>query len=144
MNPYDANTDWVAPKADDGDPEINIARWKFDALLRGAFNRSMQQISEMARADDADSAGASELGYETKPPPLAADAEEPSPVDPEWIEAIDKAVDALTARVGALEKRRAAEAALTALEDEIERMLPQSKDDDEDDDVFARDLKPKH
>ena len=142
MNPYDANTDWVAPKADDGEPEISLERWKFDALLRGAFNRSMQQISDMARADDADSAGASELGYETKPPPSAADAEEPSPVDPEWIEAIDKAVDALTVRVGKLEKRRAADAALDALETEIEQMYP-SKDDDAAD-VFARDLKPKH
>ena len=63
-------------------------------------------------------------------------------VDPDWLDAIDKAVDALTVRVGALEKRRAAEAALDALETEIEQMYP-SKDDD-DDDVFAKDLKPKH
>jgi hypothetical protein len=141
---YDPYADWVPPKADDGEPEISIERWKFDALLRGAFNRSMQQISEMARADDG--VGASALPEEAKPPPLAADAEEPEPmpnaaIDPDLMEIIEAKLDELATRMDALERRKAAESALLALEDEIERMYPASNDDDDDDDAMM--LKPR-
>jgi hypothetical protein len=40
-------------------------------------------------------------------------------------------IEELTARMNALERRRAAEAALTALEDEIERMYPPREGDDD-------------
>ena len=129
---YDPNMDWVAPKADDGDPEISIEKWKFDALLRGAFNRSMQQISDMARADDV-AGKASALPPEDKPPPLAADAEELPAIDPDVLDAIESKIDELATRMDRLERRKAAADALLALEDEIERMYPASDDDDDDD-----------
>jgi hypothetical protein len=86
----------------------------------------------ISRADDA--AHASGLGSEDKPPPLAADAEEPPKpaIDPEVMKMIEDRIDDLTARMDALERRRAAEAALEALEDEIERLSPPSKDYDGD------------
>jgi hypothetical protein len=63
---------------------------------------------------------------------LTAD-EEPEPViDPDVLDAIESKIDELAARMDGLERRKAAEDALLALEDEIERMYPASNDDDDD------------
>ena len=53
-------------------------------------------------------------------------------IDPEVMKMIEDRIDDLTARMDALERRRAAEAALEALEDEIERMYPPKDGDDGD------------
>jgi hypothetical protein len=133
---WNPNDDWTPPKTDNGEPELSIEKWKFDALLRGAFNRSMQNIVETMHGDgmptrNDDAAGASALSEEQKPPELAADAEPVKPtIDPEVMKMIEDRIDELTARMDALERRRAAEAALTALEDEIEQMYPPKQGDD--------------
>jgi hypothetical protein len=126
-----ANTDWVPPARDNGEPEMSLPRWQFDALLRGAFNRSMQTLAETARNDDAP--GASALPEEQKPPTLAADAEPVTPtIDAETMRMIEDRIEELTARLDRYERRMAAEAALDALETEIEKMYPPSPDDDGD------------
>jgi hypothetical protein len=95
-------------------------------------------VNAMTRNDivvcNDDAAGASVLGEPDKPSPLAADAaEKPSPaIDPDLLEAIESKIDELTARLDRYERRMAADAALAALEDEIERMYPPSPDDDGD------------
>ena len=70
-----------------------------DALLRGAFNRTMQQISDMARADDG--VGASALPPEKLPPRLAAD-EQPIPqrLLSRPIEMVEAKLDELAVRHG--------------------------------------------
>jgi hypothetical protein len=91
-------------------------------------------LDAAARNDDAP--GASALGEDDKPPRLAADLEEPSAspepaIDPEVMKMIEDRIDELTARMDALERRRAAEEALEALEDEIERLHPPKAGDDD-------------
>jgi hypothetical protein len=102
-----------------------LPRWKARALCLA----EIQTVLDAAARNDAvtrndDAAGASALSEEQKPPPLDADAEEPRKptIDPEVMKMIEDRIDDLTARMDALERRRAAEAALEALEDEIERM----------------------
>jgi hypothetical protein len=111
-----------------------LPRWKARAL---ALAEIQTVVNAMTRDDDAmvrnDSAvGASALGEPDKPPLVAAAAEEPpSPaIDPDILAMVEAKIDELTQRMDALERRRAAEAALLALEDEIERMYPKEGDDD--------------
>jgi hypothetical protein len=135
---YDPNLDWTPPKIDNGEPEVSLEKWKFDALLRGAFNRSMQTIAEMARDDAA--AGASQLGEEDKPPRLAADrnadAETPKPpprepIPPEVLAAIEDRIEQLTERLDRFERMKQAEQALLDLENRIEAEMPPSQGDDD-------------
>jgi hypothetical protein len=122
-----------------------LPRWKARALALV----EIQTVLDAATRNDAvtrndDAAGASALSEEQKkPPPLAADAEPVEPtIDPEVMKMIEDRIDDLTARMDALERRQAAEAALTALEDEIERMYPPKEgDDDDDDDIFEPAIK---
>jgi hypothetical protein len=94
----------------------------------------IQTVLNAATRNDS-AVGASALSEDQKPPPpLAADAEPAKPtIDPEVMKMIEDRIDELTARMDALERRRAAEAALEALEDEIERMYPPKEGDDDDD-----------
>jgi hypothetical protein len=105
-----------------------LPRWKARALCLGEIQAV---INAVTRDDDA---GASALSEEQKPPPLAADAEEPRKptIDPDVMKMIEDRIDDLTARLDRYERRFAAEAALDALETEIEQMYPPSKDDDGD------------
>jgi hypothetical protein len=114
-----------------------LPRWKARALALA----EIQTVVDAATRNDDDATvrndsagGASALGPEEKPPPpLAADAEPVKPtIDPETMKMIEDRIDELTARMDALERRRAAEAALEALEDEIERLSPPLQDDDGD------------
>jgi hypothetical protein len=101
-----------------------MERWRAVAMCIGEVSNAI------SRADDAP--GASALSEEQRPPPLTADAEPVKPtIDPEVMKMIEDRIDELTARMGALERRRAAEAALTALEDEIERLYPPKEGDDD-------------
>jgi hypothetical protein len=117
-----------------------LPRWKARALALA----EIQTVVNAATRNDAvtrddDGAGASQLREEQKPPPLTADAENPEPrpvkptIDADVMKMIEDRIDDLTARMDALERRRAAEEALTALEDEIERMYPPKEGDDGDD-----------
>jgi hypothetical protein len=111
-----------------------LPRWKARAL---ALAEIQTAVDAMTRDDDVmirnDSAGASALGEPDKPPPVAADVEEPRKptIDPDVMKMIEDRIDELTARMDALERRRAAEEALLALEGEIERMYPPKEGDDD-------------
>jgi hypothetical protein len=104
--------------------------------IRRAAARRVQSFNATdirdGRADDA-AGTASALPPEALPPRLAADEQTPS-IDPDLLDAIDAKIEELTERMGQLERRKAAEDALLALENEIERMYPASNDDDDDDD----------
>jgi hypothetical protein len=102
-----------------------MERWRAVAMCIGEVSNAI------SRADDA--AHASGLGPEDKPLPLAANAEEPRKptIDADVMKMIEDRIEDLTARMDALERRRAAEEALTALEDEIERMYPPKEGDDD-------------
>ena len=109
-----------------------MERWRATALCVGEISNLITR-AEQTRADDV--AGASALSEETKPPDLAADTDEepqPEPIDTDMLEAIEARIDELATRVDQLERRRAAEAALDALENEIATMYPGEDDDDED------------
>jgi hypothetical protein len=109
-----------------------LPRWKARALALGEIQAVVNELrgGVTTRADSAH-VGASSLTEEDKPPPLAADAEEPEPViDPDVLDAIESKLDELAVRMDRLERRKAAEDALLALEDEIEKMYPASDDDD--------------
>jgi hypothetical protein len=112
-----------------------LPRWKARALalaeIQTVVDAMTRDVDVMIRNDSA--AHASAPGDEDKPPPLAADAERVKPtIDPDVMKMIEDRIDDLTARMDALERRRAAEAALEALEDEIERMYPPKDGDDGD------------
>jgi hypothetical protein len=110
-----------------------LPRWKARALALGEIQAVVNALhgDVTIRADSA-AVGASALGEPDKPPRLTAD-EEPEPViDPDVLDAIESKIDELAARMDGLERRKAAEDALLALEDEIERMYPASNDDDDD------------
>ena len=111
-----------------------MPRWKARALALGEIQAVVNALhGDVTTRADSVAAGAYELGYETKPPPLAADAEdEPPAIDPDVLDAIESKLDELATRMDRLERRKAAEDALLALEDETERMYPASADDDED------------
>jgi hypothetical protein len=136
MNP---NDDWTPPPPiaeDMEDVQTSwgfLPRWKARALALAEIQtvvNAMTRNDAVTRNDDA--ACASALSEEQKPPPLAADAEPVKPtIDPDVMKMIEDRIDELTARMNALERRRAAEAALTALEDEIERMYPPREGDDD-------------
>jgi hypothetical protein len=115
-----------------------LPRWKARALALGEIQSVVNALHDnVTIRNDAAHVGASELGEETKPPPLAADDAEPEPViDPDVLDAIESKIDELAARMDGLERRKAAEDALLALEDEIERMYPPSEDDDDGDDMI--------
>jgi hypothetical protein len=124
--------DWRPPKSS-GVEDVTIERWKLDALLRGAFNRSM---TDLARADSAaavaaDIPAATAGPPEKSPPPLAADADEESEEVPAaLIRRIEDVVDTLERRIDACEKRVAAHRVLTDLEDEIDRSLSEKERSD--------------
>jgi hypothetical protein len=103
-----------------------MERWRAVAMCIG-------EISNVVTRNDS-AAHANAQGEDDKPPPLTTDvAEPPKPaIDPDVLEMVEAKIDELTARMDALERRRAAEAALEALEDEIERLSPPSSDDDGD------------
>jgi hypothetical protein len=98
-----------------------MEKWKARALAIGWFQRQVQTVR-----DDSAGLATTPLPDEHKPPPLAADEDEPtrSTLSEEDLAEIEAAVDALDARLSALERRRAAETALEALEDEVERLTP--------------------
>jgi hypothetical protein len=120
----------------------SLPRWKARALALGEIQSVVNALhGDVTIRADYDAAGAGALGDRDKPPPLAADAEEPEPaIDPDVLDAIDQKINELAGRMERLERRKAAEEALLALEDEIERMYPASNDDDDDDDMT---LKPR-
>jgi hypothetical protein len=82
----------------------------------------------MLRADSA-ATGASELGYETKPPRLAADEE---PIPSGLLDAIESRIEELSIRLDNYERTKRAEQALLDLEDRIEAELPPDTGDDDD------------
>jgi hypothetical protein len=111
-----------------------LPRWKARALALAEIQTVVDALHGDMTVRNDDAAHASELGPEDLPPRLAADRdadEPPSPaIDPDVLAFIEAKIDELTERMDALERRRAAEEALLALEDEIERMYPPSRDDD--------------
>jgi hypothetical protein len=109
-----------------------LPRWKARALALAEIQTVVNAVRDDGAVIRNDSAGASQPGEEDKPPRLAADEQLPAPaIDPEVMKMIEDRIDDLTARMDALERRRAAEEALTALEDEIERMYPPKEGDDD-------------
>ncbi|HZZ22323.1 MAG TPA: hypothetical protein VFE60_07000 [Roseiarcus sp.] len=133
---YDPNLDWHPPKPVYGD-DVLVDDIGADGLGRNQpfwkvlLWHTAKARTEMLRADSA-AVGARALGEPDKPPRLAAD-EEPPAIDPDVLELIESKIDELAARMDGLERRKAAEEALLALEDEIERMYPASDDNDDDD-----------
>jgi hypothetical protein len=113
-----------------------LPRWKARALALGEIQVVVNELhgGMTTRADSA-AGNASAPGYETKPPPLAADEaeDEPPAVDPDLLDAVEAKLDELAGRMDRLERTKRAEQALLALEDEIERRYPLSDDDDDDD-----------
>jgi hypothetical protein len=106
-----------------------LPRWKARALALA----EIQTVINAVGRDDSTGVGASALGEPDVSQPLAADAEPVKPtIDPEVMRMIEDRIDDLTARLDRYERRMAAEAALDALETEIERMYPPSPDDDGD------------
>ena len=136
MNP---NDDWTPPPRpiaeDMEDVQTSwgiLPRWKARALALAEIQTVVNAVRDDGAVIRNDSAGASQPGEEDKPPRLAADEQLPAPaIDPEVMKMIEDRIDDLTARMDALERRRAAEEALTALEDEIERMYPPKEGDDD-------------
>jgi hypothetical protein len=110
-----------------------LPRWKARALALAEIETVLDAAARNDAVTRNDDAAASALSEEQKKrPPLAADAEPVEPtIDPEVMKMIEDRIDDLTARLDAFERRRAAEAALTALEDEIERMYPPKEGDDD-------------
>jgi hypothetical protein len=138
---YDPCADWVPPAKvymDEivvRDPELGTVPFWKSLLWNTAKARS-----EMIRNDSA--VGASALGQEDKPPRLAADEQSPPPaIDPDLMQAIEDRIADLTARMDRYERRMAAESALLALEDEIERLSPPSDDDGEREPIFEPTIK---
>jgi hypothetical protein len=139
---YDPNDDWVPPKPIHGDDILvddagpgglgrNQPFWKV-LLWHTARART-----EMRRADSAVAAEPSTLWVapsDQLTPRLAADRV--AAIDADVLEAVEQAIDDLTARLDRYERRMAAEAALTALEDEIDRLSPPSQDDETHEPVF--------
>lgn len=126
---YDPNLDWYPPKPVYGDDILvndtgpdglgpNMPFWKV-LLWHTAKART-----EMLRND---SVGASALGYEDKPPRLAADEE---PIPPEVLSAIEQKIEELATRLDAYERMKAADQALIDLENRIEDELSPDDDDD--------------
>jgi hypothetical protein len=140
---YDQNDDWPSyrPPPNNGEPEVSIERWKFDALLRGAFNRSMQTMAESVRNDDeghdvrGEPSTLNVAPPDELPPRLAADDQpaltEPA-IPPEVLAAIEQKIDELTERLDRFERMKEAEQALLDLEDEIERLSPPKEGGDDD------------
>ena len=140
--------DWVPPPppiAEDMEEVMtswgSLPRWKARALALGEIQAVVNELhGGVTIRNDSAATAASALGYETKPPPLAADAEEPEPaIDPDLLEMVEAKLDELAVRMDRLERRKA-EDALLALEDEIEKMYPASSADDDDEDMT---LKPR-
>ena len=132
MNPNDDRTPPPRPIAEDmEDVQTSwgiLPRWKARALALA----EIQTVINAVGRDDSTGVGASALGEPDVSPPLAVDAEPVNPtIDPEVMKMIEDRIDDLTARMDALERRRAAEAALEALETEIERMYPPKEGDDD-------------
>jgi hypothetical protein len=126
---FDWNGDWVPPKPvymDDlliVDPVLGkVPFWKSlvynSAKLRNAIERN-------------DSVEPTPIRDEDKPPRLGAD-DRPAQVSDADLKMIEQKIDALTARLDQLERRRAAEDALAALEDEVERLTPDEDKRDDD------------
>jgi hypothetical protein len=127
-DPYDPNMDWVPAPISPADEFVTVdtsfgpmEKWKARALAIGWFQRQVQTVR-----DDSIGLATTPLPDEHKPPPLAADEDEParSALSEEELAEIEDAVDRLDARLTMLERRRAAEAALETLEDEVERLTP--------------------
>jgi hypothetical protein len=98
--------------------------------IKARANAMILGDGAMVRNDDA--AGASAVPEEQRAPELAADADEPPPeYPPELLKAIEQKVADLVARFDAFERMQKANAALTELEDEMDRLYPASKDDDD-------------
>jgi hypothetical protein len=128
--PYDPNMDWVPAPISPADEFVTVdtsfgpmEKWKARALAIGWFQRAVQEVRD-------DSVEAAPITEEQKPPDLAADESEPVLSD-EDLGRINDACDAIEARLDRLERRRAAEAVLEALEDEVERMTPEGERDDD-------------
>jgi hypothetical protein len=100
-----------------------LPRWKARALC-------LAEIQTVLNATTRNDAGASALSEEQKPPPVAADAAENPSIPPEVLAAIEQKIDELTERLDAFERMQKANAALTDLEDEMDRLYPPSRDDD--------------
>jgi hypothetical protein len=138
---YDPDADFVPPRkqyADDilvddvgpGGLGRGVPFWKV-LLWRTASARTRARVLNDA-AEVADQPQTSTANPEDQPPPLVADAAEPkltTRIDPQLIEAMEQAIDALTTRLDKLEAERRAEATLTELEDAIEKEVQQSSVD---------------
>ena len=130
---YDPCADWIPPAKVYGDDILvndvgpdglgpNMPFWKV-LLWHTAKART-----EMLRNDSA--VGASALGYEDKPPRLAADEE---PIPSEVLSAIEQKIEELATRLDAYERMKAADQALIDLENRIETELPPDTGEDDDD-----------
>jgi hypothetical protein len=135
MDPNDWNTDYVPAPVSPADEFVTVdtqygpmEKWKARALAIGWFQRAVQEVRD-------DSVDVTPLKEEDKPPPLAADEEEPSgSLTDDELQAIEEACDQLSRRLDALEARRRAERALLDAEAEVEKQLEKlghSSDDTE-------------
>jgi hypothetical protein len=128
---YDACADWVPPAKVYGD-EVLVNDTGPDGLgpdmpfWKVLLWHTAKARTEMLRND---SVGASALGYEDKPPRLAADEE---PIPSEVLSAIEQKIAELTVRLDAYERMKAADQALIDLENRIEAELPPDTDTDDD------------
>jgi hypothetical protein len=150
MKPHDYPDDWVPPKPT-GEPDISVPAWQFQALLRGAFNRSMHQYADMARADsnaaDQVKTRGNTLRDEDKPPKLAADRKDATKTaavraakaprrdeggreitDEDILASIVQAVRDLDERLTQFEERKAADDRRRQAEADAARVLTELED----------------
>jgi hypothetical protein len=131
---YDPDADFVPPKrqyaddilVDDMGPSglgRGVEFWKV-LLWRTASARTRARVLNDA-AEVADHPQRTTGDPEDHPAPLIAD----SATDPQLLEALERAINKLSARLDRLEKEREAKIALEELEDAIEKEVQQSPGD---------------
>jgi hypothetical protein len=141
MMPYDPSADTIPPPTSVADELMTVntsygpmEKWKARALAIGWFQRAVDSV----RADSADGVGPAETCADPDelPPPVVADDTPPDvragELTADDLALIERAVDDLENRIGAMESRQRAYRALLDAEARIEQELGIDPEDQED------------